>query len=63
MPVVAEDDCTRAVKVAATRIASMGRSISAIRSRKGSEVRKGAIASLMMPIPKNTSPSPMIIAP
>ncbi len=63
MPVVADDDWTRAVNTAPTASPRSGFSIRAITSMKVSDVRSGAMASPMSDIPKNTRPSPRTAAP
>ncbi len=59
MPVDADDDWMMAVNTSAMRTPTIGLSIVFIRSRKGSKVRSGAIASLITCMPKKTMPRPI----
>ena len=56
-PVVAEDDCTSPVKVAAARIPKRGFSIRTIQVRKPGWCRRGAIASPITVMPRKMRPS------
>jgi hypothetical protein len=52
-----------AVNRAPTAIPRTGFSIPAMAPRKGGQVRSGFMASPMIPIPRNTSPSAMTAVP
>ena len=63
MPTVAADDWTRPVNTAPAKIPNNGCSMFFKNTMKGSYERRGIMAELMIPMPKKTIPSPIIIIP
>ena len=63
IPVEAEEDWMMAVKTVATRTPTRGLSMLFIRSRKGSKLRSGCIASPITCMPKKTMPRPIVMPP